>query len=48
VKKIIGSIFLIFAFGSILGAETADSFAEARLLSSQTNKPILIDFWADN
>jgi hypothetical protein len=33
---------------SWLYAETADSFAEAKEMAVNLNKPILIDFWSDN
>ena len=46
-KLILTIIFLLFT-ASLLVAEEADSFAEAKEMAAKLNRPILIDFWSDN
>ena len=46
-KIILTTIFLLVT-SSWLMADEADSFAEAKEMAVEQNKPILIDFWSDN
>jgi len=46
-KLFLNIIFLLFST-SWLMADEADSFAEAKEMAAELNKPILIDFWSDN
>ena len=46
-KLTLSSIFLLFATSWLI-ADEADSFAEAKEMAVEQNKPILIDFWSDN
>jgi hypothetical protein len=46
-KVFLSTLFLLVTT-SWLMADEADSFAEAREMAAELNKPILIDFWSDN
>jgi len=46
-RKVFSTFFLIFGISHLFAADVA-TLADARALASQSNKPILIDFWSDN
>jgi hypothetical protein len=46
-RVFLSTIFFLFTVSSLM-ADEADSFAEAKEMAAELNKPILIDFWSDN